>query len=174
MEGVDYRGSLAQPQLAAELRSVSVLAYPNTFAETSCIAVLEAMASGCLVVTSDLGALPETTAGFARLVALTGGREAFRDRFIEATVEALGTLMGSVSAATESHLRRQVSQMNADARWSERAGQWAAWLSRLVNAHRQAVHQETSAPRETACLEALLNERSQLVERIAEEASAMP
>jgi tetratricopeptide (TPR) repeat protein/glycosyltransferase involved in cell wall biosynthesis len=129
-EGVQYLGSLPQPELAAELRWVSVLAYPNTFAETSCIAVLEAMASGCWVVTSDQGALPETTAGFARLIPEAEDRESYLRRFVEETVTVL-THLAAGTADAESHLRRQVTHINQNYTWPALAEQWIQWLSQL-------------------------------------------
>jgi Flp pilus assembly protein TadD/glycosyltransferase involved in cell wall biosynthesis len=96
-EGVDYRGSISQTQLAAELRGVHVLSYPNTFAETSCIAVMEALAAGTLVVTSNLGALPGTGGGWAKLVPQLSEehpREQFEREFIEAVASALDDMHG--------------------------------------------------------------------------------
>jgi glycosyltransferase involved in cell wall biosynthesis len=64
---VVYRGSIPNSELRAELPTFDILAYPNTFEETSCIAVIEALSAGLRVVTSNLGALPETTEGWARM-----------------------------------------------------------------------------------------------------------
>jgi glycosyltransferase involved in cell wall biosynthesis len=129
-EGVEYIGPRPQPELAAELLAVSVLAYPNSYPETSCIAVLEAMAAGCVVVTSDRAALPETSASFARLVPVEGDREAYVERFA-ATVQALGRLAGPDTAEIEEEFRRQVAHVNERHTWSALAQEWAAWLSRL-------------------------------------------
>jgi len=130
-EGVEYVGSLPQPDLACELRSVKVLAYPNTMRETSCIAVMEAMASGCWVVTSDWGGLPETTAGFARLIPTEGGWEAYKDRFIEETVRVLTACSATNPTDVETHLRRQVEYVNREYNWSLQAQQWVQWLSNI-------------------------------------------
>ncbi len=107
--GVEYVGWLTQPELARELPSLNILAYPNTFAETSCISVGEALASGCFVVTSNWGYLPETTAGFAPLIPLSQSntsnsfapfssiseRESYVQEFLVAILEVLEVLTGA-------------------------------------------------------------------------------
>lgn len=58
--GVSIRGSLPKASLAKELSIAKVMLYPCTFYETSCIAAIEAQASGTPIVTSTLAALSET------------------------------------------------------------------------------------------------------------------
>ena len=127
--GVEYLGSVPQPRLAQELRSVSVLAYPNTYAETACIAVLEAMAAGCYVVTSRLGALPETTANFARLIPLGTNREAYLNRFVEQVVQVLTEMRVRNNPDIEKHLRRQVFYVNENCTWPILSEEWLQLLS---------------------------------------------
>ncbi len=124
IEGVEYIGAIPQKDLAKELQKVTVLAYPNTYLETSCIAVMEAMASGCYIVTSDLGALPETTAGFARLIPITPDRERYKIQFANGVISALQQL-------DESHLRAMVNYINQGFTWSVRSHEWVDWLEGL-------------------------------------------
>jgi protein O-GlcNAc transferase len=128
--GVEYFGSVPQPELAQWLQKASVLAYPNTYRETSCIAVMEAMAAGCRVVTSDLGALPETTAGFARLVPPDFQNPANRRQFVDETVAVLREAQTDPNGV-EKFLRGQVDFVNQNYTWPNRAQEWLTWLARL-------------------------------------------
>jgi glycosyltransferase involved in cell wall biosynthesis len=60
LPGIQYHGSLSQSELRNVAQQCRVLAYPCVFPETSCITAMEAMAAGCVVVSTTLGALPET------------------------------------------------------------------------------------------------------------------
>lgn len=60
--------------------------YPNTFEETSCIAALEALGLGCLVATSDLGALPEALDGFGCLLKPSADKAVHAAQFAETMV----------------------------------------------------------------------------------------
>jgi protein O-GlcNAc transferase len=60
IKSVNCSYGISQTKLAEELYKIEYLTYPNIFPETSCITVLQAMAVGCLVITSNLGALMET------------------------------------------------------------------------------------------------------------------
>ncbi|MGA3066214.1 MAG: tetratricopeptide repeat protein [Tepidisphaeraceae bacterium] len=144
--GVEYFGSVAQPALAQWLLQAAVMAYPNTYCETACIAVMEGMAAGCQIVTSDLAALPETTAGFARLVPPDFQNPANRRRFVEEIVAVLRQTQ-SDPAGVEQTLRRQVDFVNAKYTWPVRALEWLAWLPRL-SPRKPAVTPEAIAQRQ--------------------------
>ncbi|HEV7369367.1 glycosyltransferase family 4 protein [Arenibaculum sp.] len=124
---VRYVGPLPQPALALALRPASLLAYPCIFAETFCISALEAMAAGCLVVTTDLGALAQTTAGRAVLVPMDGGLPAAMHRYLGALDDAVGR---AGAPETLDRLWEQVGWVNATGTWAVRAREWADLLSR--------------------------------------------
>lgn len=89
--GVYLRGSLPKRQLARELMGSSLMAYPSNFEELGAIAVLEAMAAGVPVVTSDLGVLPELAENGNRGLVVPGipGSPAFARDFADAVVHLL-------------------------------------------------------------------------------------
>lgn len=60
LPGVIYKGSVGQAELRQAAMASRVLAYPCIFPETGCVTAMEAMAAGCVVVSTSLGALPET------------------------------------------------------------------------------------------------------------------
>jgi glycosyltransferase involved in cell wall biosynthesis len=126
--GIDYVGSVSQPVLAREMKGAAVLAYPSVFAETSCIAALEAMASGAVVVASDYGALSETTAGFGRLVEVGCDRSRYPSRF----AAAVGSVLDQIAARDpelDENLRAQVAFIKSRYTWRQRAQDWIKWLA---------------------------------------------
>ncbi|MDS3860845.1 glycosyltransferase [Thermosynechococcaceae cyanobacterium BACA0444] len=131
--GIEYIGSLPQPELAKHLKSVTALTYPNTFEETGCIAVMEAMASGCQVITTDMGALPETTANFAELIPVTEEWEVYKIQFAEAVINALRkTLDSELQENLNQKLSQQVQYIQKHHNWQIRAKEWETWLTSII------------------------------------------
>lgn len=133
--GVNYRGSLGQAALAQELAGASILAYPNVFPETSCIAVMEALAAGLRVVTSDLGALPETCAGFAQLIPPPSAERTV-EQFAIDFAWGLDQALNELAADPAGWSQRQFAQAEAIGKrysYDVRAGEWIAaakgWLA---------------------------------------------
>ena len=131
-EGVEHVGSLPQPELATEMRSVTALAYSNTFPETCCINLMEALASGCIAITSELGALPQTGAGFANIVPVNGDWSEYAKRYISQVVHSLQLQTSGDFALVGRNLAAQVAFFNQNCTWAVRAGEWTEYIDRLA------------------------------------------
>jgi glycosyltransferase involved in cell wall biosynthesis len=68
MKNVLYKGYAMNNAIRKALQEHHILAYPSTFEETSCLTAIEAGAAGCRIVTTNLGALPETCDKYATYV----------------------------------------------------------------------------------------------------------
>jgi tetratricopeptide (TPR) repeat protein len=87
--GVTLVGTVPQFELAERLQQARVLAYPNHYAETFCIAAAEAQAAGCAVVTTSLGALPETVGQGGICIPGDPRTPAYQQTFVDACVALL-------------------------------------------------------------------------------------
>ncbi len=131
-EGIDYFGSVLQSELAQKLKKATLLAYPNTFAETSCISVMEAMAAGLFVVSSDLGALSETGQGFARLIPTGNTIKKYAENFVSEVVDVLKQVLNpSTQKEQDTFIRKQVAHVNEHATWKVRAKEWESFFQGL-------------------------------------------
>ena len=125
--GVFGHGGVNQVDLAKALASYRIFAYPNTFHETGCIALVEAMAAGCGVVTSDQGALPEILGGGGRLVSDVPGSAAYNDSFVDNTVALLQD-----DAAWQEMSVGFYERAHALYGWEKIAQEWEGRLVQLV------------------------------------------
>lgn len=126
-EGVEYVGPLAQSVLANEIARADVHAYPCTFPETSCIAAMESMAAGSMIVATRLGALAETTAGFAPLLEHADNEALSGDKYAAFLIRRL------TEATTDDSFADRIDKQREFARrhyaWEKRAEEWEQWLS---------------------------------------------
>jgi glycosyltransferase involved in cell wall biosynthesis len=126
--GVTLKGSVNQRQLLRSLGKTGLLLYPNTFEETSCIAAIEAQASGCVVVTSAKAGLKETVAHQETGILVEGDPRSseYKRHFVEAAVGLMSNLELFARFSTRARERafRQYT-------WNTIAAEWTSILEEL-------------------------------------------
>lgn len=138
---IRYHGGLGQKALAAGLRACAFLAYPSTYIESYCIVAQEALAAGLKVISNDLGALPETTMGYADLLPVKGLTIAREDH-----VAGITALLAKNEAQFLRHPQdwaeqrfEQAQRISRESSWARRAAEWEAFLAPAVAAKRARV-----------------------------------
>jgi len=90
--------------------------------EGSCRSVLEAMASGCAIISTDCGAIHELISD--------GDGGLIVDRNLDSLVKGLQTLLNDRDLVTKMKIRNSKAIKNFD--WSVVANQWYAWLEETL------------------------------------------
>lgn len=103
--------NVTQKALAQGFLESSILFYPNCFPETSCITALEAQAAGCVVLSSNLAALPETVGDCGILVDGVPGSSEYQNAFISAADKLLSDdlLWQTLSLKSIKKIRKEYS-----------------------------------------------------------------
>jgi UDP-glucose:(glucosyl)LPS alpha-1,2-glucosyltransferase len=131
---VRYHGAAPNAVVRGVLAECDIFAYPSTYAETSCLAAIEAMAAGCLTVCSTYGVLPETCANFARLYPFTEDVNVHAARFMHALDDAIRAVRER-RADDIARRERQTAYFNDVYAWDRRIVEWDAYLRGVLMAH---------------------------------------
>ena len=121
LNGVIYRGTIPNEELRRELSDFDILAYPSTFEETSCISVIEALSAGLRVICSNLGALPETTEGWARMYPYLSNAELHTKYFATILAEEI-TMMLNGDLEDQLHIQSIIYSQKWS--WDARIHEW--------------------------------------------------
>lgn len=132
-----HLGTVGQRTLAERMKRASILLSPNPWPETSCITLMEALAAGMQVITTNRAALPETAAGLAQHIALPDADHPTRFDYempIEAFIDALDAALTHCqtnSRDREESIRQQRLTTLKAYQWQSRVAEWETLLKQV-------------------------------------------
>jgi glycosyltransferase involved in cell wall biosynthesis len=136
MQNVKYTEYLPNAELRQRLQQCHIMSYPSAFAETSCLAAIEAMMAGCKFVGSTYGALPETTGVYGDLVPLelihqsTPHLNDFVYRYATVLDKAIDNFW---TDETQELLQEQTKHYNKYYSWDYRKKEWQDFIAYAKN-----------------------------------------
>jgi UDP-glucose:(glucosyl)LPS alpha-1,2-glucosyltransferase len=110
------------------VQQAHIFPYPSTFEETSCLSAIEAATAGCKILTTNLGALPETCNDWADYVPHGPNRDVLANRF---AIELEKTIDNYWKLETQEHIRAQSNHYHKNWSWQKRAGEWSNFFNQI-------------------------------------------
>jgi glycosyltransferase involved in cell wall biosynthesis len=124
LKNVNYKGYAPHDELIKALQQADILAYPCIFEETSCLTAIEGLAAGCKVITTNIGALPETGSEFSTLVPIQGS-------YAEIAISFAKSLNTLIDNAKTFDGRYQSDFYNSMYGWENRSKEWNSLINTL-------------------------------------------
>jgi glycosyltransferase involved in cell wall biosynthesis len=129
-EKFEYNPSVKKSFLADQFKSASFLTYPSTFAETFCITLLDALASGIEPIITDLGALKETSNNFGKIINLN--QPNFDKIYAEKINESIKFKNNNFNSWCEKNFS-QIEQVKKKYAYINIAKKWVEIIKKIIN-----------------------------------------
>lgn len=127
---ITYYGSRPHSEIEEALKTTDVWVLPSIWPETSCIAAMEAMSAGNILVSSNLAALPETTAGFGVVYPYVRNINDHAARLFEQLSNSVDLLMES-RTSWMNHFVLQKIYADTFYNWQVRSKEWEIFLHKF-------------------------------------------
>ncbi len=129
-KNVNYFGFLKNEKIIEKLKKMHIFAHPSIWPETSCVAAIEAMAAGCEIVTTNLGALNETCSPFGKLINFEKKPEDLEIKYSEALLKSIKNFWSDI---TQEKLKLQRDTINEKYSWNKRSEEWKKFFDKARN-----------------------------------------
>lgn len=128
MKNVNYHGYADNKDIHKALQEAHILAYPSIFEETACLAMIEAGAAGCSLVTTDLGALPETGSMYANMMTIKSDEKDIKVAYAQHLNQAINDYWDK---SNQEMLKEQSDFYNKFYSWERRAKEWNKFFEEI-------------------------------------------
>ena len=127
-KNVNYSGFLENKKIIELLKNMHIFSHPSIWPETSCISAIEAMASGCEVITTNLGALYETCSPFATFVGFDRNFDNLEKKYSKTLLKSIKNYW---SNENQDKLKLQSEVINATYSWDVRSVEWKNFFNEI-------------------------------------------
>ena len=127
-KNVNYLGYIENKKVIGLLKKMHIFTHPSIWPETSCVAAIEAMASGCEVVSTNLGALYETCSPFATFINFDRNFDNLEKKYTKVLSERIKNFW---SNENQNKLRLQSETINATYSWNVRSIEWKNFFNEI-------------------------------------------
>tara|TARA_B100000029_G_C17553846_1_gene951044 strand:+ start:675 stop:1631 length:957 start_codon:yes stop_codon:yes gene_type:complete len=121
IKNINYLGFVDNSKILELLKEMHIFAHPSIWPETSCVSAIEAMAAGCEVVGSNLGALYETCSPFGTLISFDRNFENFEKKYQKILLNSVKNFW---SEENQKKLKLQRETINLIYSWDARSIEW--------------------------------------------------
>jgi glycosyltransferase involved in cell wall biosynthesis len=132
MPNVNYMGYCDHKTLVSKLKDYDVNCFPSIWEETFCISAMESLAAGQILITTDLGALPETCCEFPIYIPYTQNKPKLALQLAECILQTKRMLSQDLT----NPLKFQQEYYKRFYNWKYSGNHWNNFLKGAINVKR--------------------------------------